>query len=157
MDGVRERLLEALEQSVGELHREAVGIVSDHWNAVTAVERGTTGWESKSRLLLASHRKGNHIQLKWIGVKWYGTGGKRSSTKVAIRRTGKHLAYSEATLRQWARDWEIDLVLATEAKLSLIRRQASHLAKAGISIRAANALAVGDPVPVETDEDDSGE
>lgn len=155
MDGVRERLLEALEQSMGQLHREAVGIVDEHWEAVKAGERGTTGWESKSRLQLASHRKGNHIQLKWIGVKWYGTGGKRSSTKVAIRRTGKHLSYSEATLRQWARDWEVDLVLATEAKLSLIRRQASHLAKAGISIRAANALASGLPVPLETDAEDT--
>lgn len=149
----RERVLDVLEECLYDLHRQAVGIVADHWDAVMKHERGAKSWEDKSRLQLASHRKGNHIQLKWIGTRWFGTGSSRKSVKVSIKRTGRDLSYTQAALKQWARDWELELVMDTESKLAPIRRQAAHYVKAITSSKAANAIAMKVDLPEEDVED----
>lgn len=150
-----ERLMDALEECLHDLHKQAVAIVDEHWSQVLEHERGAKSWEDKSRLQLATHRKGNHIQLKWIGIRWFGVGSNRKSVKVSIKRTGRDLSYSKAALNQWARDWEIGIVMDTESKLTSIRRQASHYVKAITSARYAIAIATKSPLPVEEDDLDA--
>lgn len=149
MSEPRERLMGVLEECLHDLHRQAAAIVDEHWAQVLKHERGAKSWEDKSRLQLASHRKGNHIQLKWIGIRWFGVGSNRKSVKVSIKRTGRDLSYSKAALNQWAREWEIDIVMETEAKLTSIRRQAAHYVKAITAARFANAIATKSEMPTE--------
>ncbi|MBV7541959.1 conjugative transfer protein MobI(A/C) [Acidovorax sp. sic0104] len=155
MSEKHERLMAALEVCLHDLHRQGVEVVADHWDRIKEQERGATSWEHKSRLQLVSHRQGSNIQLRWVGAKWYGVGANRKSMKVTIKRSGRDLSYTEAALAKWARDWELKIVMETEARLTPIRRQAAHYAKAIISARAAHAIATKSPLPAEDVQSDS--
>ena len=143
---MHKKALAELEKSIDLLHREAVGVVSDHWEQVLAMEKRGTGPESKSSLQLATHRKGNHIQAKWIGSKWYGLKNARKCIKVSISRSKGELTYTMAQLKVWCKDWEHSIVQETERKLTIIRKQCSLIVKAIISTRAAQAIADSNPI-----------
>lgn len=147
--------LEALEACMFDLHRAASEAVFEHWEQIKAREKLSTSWEDRSNLSVAAHRKGNHIQAKWIGIKWYGKGGARRQLKVNIARSRVDLSYSMAKLSPWAREWEVPIVEETERKLTSIRKQAYHLVRAIMAVK--NAAQIEKNQPIEEAESESAD
>ena len=138
--------MEHLEECVKALHMAAVAIVDEHWAQILEHENKARTWQDKSQLQLACHRKGNNIQIKWIGTKWYGKAPSRRSVRTNIARGAGELGYSMAKLREWTREWELPIVEETERKLTSIRRQAQHVVKAIMALRHAKLVAAKHPI-----------
>lgn len=133
--------MEALENCITSLYHQAFTVSDDYLRHVDAMEAKSTGWETRSNLQLSCTRKGNHLDLKWTGLKWYGPKGARHSIRLAITKSKETLGYSEDKPKPYAKSWEIEKVLSTEAQLQMIRRKATHTVKAIISLRHAIRLA----------------
>lgn len=147
--------LESLENCFHDLHKTAVGVVSDHWEQILAIEKKSTHWTDKSTLQLASYRLGNHIQLKWVGIRWYGAAKTRKTVKVNITRSKGDLTYTMAKLKPWCKEWELPIVEETERKLTIVRRQAFFLTRSIMALRNAKAIATNSPIEeVELPDDD---
>lgn len=132
--------MEALENCITSLHHQAATLADDYLRHVDAMEAKNKGWESRSNLQLSCARKGNHLDLKCTGVKWYGPKGSRHSLHIAISKSKDTLGYSEDKLKPYAKEWELELVMETAAKLQLIRRKATHTVKSIVSLRHAIRL-----------------
>lgn len=137
---VNEQAMDALERCLVALQGEAVALIDTHWQKVMEGEKKAESWEDKSRLQVSCYRQGNHLQIKWIGIKWYGGKGARKSAKVSIPRSAGDLTYSPVKLKEWARPWEIELVENTEAQLASIRKRAYHIVRAIMAVRNADRI-----------------
>lgn len=126
--------MDAIEACVRELFDEAVRAQDGYLSHVDAVEAKAKGWDSRSTLQLSCTKKGNSLDLKWTGIKWYGPKNKRVSIRVPIKK-GIDGSFSIDKLKEFAKDWEIDKVVETERKLQVVRRKAKHLVSAATSIR----------------------
>lgn len=127
--------MDAIETCVLDLYGEAVRVQDVYLAHVDAVEARAKGWESRSTLQLSCTRKGNHLDLKWTGVKWYGPSNSRVSVRVAIKKNSDGFSYSADKLKVFAKEWELDAVMEAEKQLQSIRRRAKHLVNAATSIR----------------------
>ena len=67
-----EDAMTALEACIMDLYDQAVIAADDYMAFVDREEARATGWESRSALQLSCVRRGNHLDLKWTGVRWYG-------------------------------------------------------------------------------------
>ena len=135
-----------------DLYDQAVIAADDYMAFVDREEARATGWESRSALQLSCVRRGNHLDLKWTGVRWYGPKNNRKMVRVRITTVGETMSYSKDKLSLFAKEWEIDEVMKTEKKLQSIRRKAKHIVKAIINTR--NAIRVlkaqkGDEIEAE--------
>ena len=102
----------------------------------------------KERLTqLSVYRRGNHIEIKWTSIKWYGAKGKRTSLRTPITKNPDTFAYHETKLKVHAKDWEFDMVKETELKMQSIRRQAHHVVRGIMSLR--NAKQVNRVTPID--------
>lgn len=149
--------MEALELCIGELYGQAVAVQDDYMSFVDGVEANAKGWQSRSTLQLSCTKKGNHLDLKWTGVKWYGKQSARTSIRISIPKNATTLGYTEDKLKVFAKEWEIAEVMKAEQKLQVIRRQARHVVKAIISVRNAIKVAKANPgeAPLPDDETDN--
>ena len=134
-----------LEGRINALHARAYKIVEWHWNYVRDMEGRLPGWENKSSLQVRCTKQGNSIRLDWCGIKWYGSKakGNRQWVRTHIGKPKGAYGYTLSKLKAMARCWEADKVEETETSLTDIRREASHLVKAIISIRNARSGAAG--------------
>jgi vacuolar-type H+-ATPase subunit H len=130
----------ALVACIDDLYARAEVIALDHWEFTGNHSEKNSGWEKRSSLLLSCVREGNHINAKWVDVRWYGQKSQRKMVREAIPRKKDALTYTESALRKHAKDWEIEKVLETEKKLESIRRQAHHIVRAIMSIRSAKKV-----------------
>lgn len=140
-------IIAALEELINELHARAYKIVESHWKYVRDMEGRLPGWENKSSLQVRCAKlNGNSIRADWCEIKWYGSKAKgdRRSIRVHITKPKDTHLYTLSKLKALARDWEASKVEETEYQLSDIRREASHLVKAIISIRNARLAATRD-------------
>ena len=137
----------ALEKCIDELHHKAMIVADAYWDFVNAKEKTTSGWESKSSLQLSCYRRGNHIEIKWSGIKWYGAKTARRNIRVPIQKNKDTMIHPDAKLKPFAKDWEFDMVKETELKMQTIRRQAHHVVRAIMSIR--NAKQVNRVTPID--------
>lgn len=133
--------IEALETCIGELYDQAADVSGAYLKFVDHVEANAKGWQSRSTLQLSCTRKGNHLDLKWTGVKWYGKQSARTSIRVSIPKNTTTMAYTEDKLKVFAKEWEIEEVMKAEQKLQVIRRKSRHIVKAIISVRNAIRVA----------------
>lgn len=147
----------ALERCIGDLYDQAIEVADSYMGFVDGVEANAKGWQSRSTLQLSCTRKGNHLDLKWTGVRWYGKQSARTSIRVHIAKNATTLGYTEDKLKAFAKEWEIAEVMKAEQKLQVIRRQARHIVKAIISVRNAVKVAKANPgdAPLAEDETDS--
>ncbi|MDP1573055.1 MAG: conjugative transfer protein MobI(A/C) [Pseudomonadota bacterium] len=137
----------ALERRIDALHARAYTIVEQHWSYVREMEGRLPGWENKSSLQVrCAAKNGNSIRIDWCGIKWYGSKakGNRKPTRTYIGKPKGSYAYTLSKLKALARDWEAFKVEETENQLCDIRREASHLVKAIISVRNARLAATRD-------------
>ena len=132
-----EDAMTALEACIMELYDQAVVTAEDYMTFVDRQEAKATGWESRSTLQLSCVRRGNHLDLKWTGVRWYGSKNNRKMVRVRITTVGDTMSYSKDKLTPFAKEWEIDKVMETEAKLHVIRRKAKHIVKSMMYVRNA--------------------
>lgn len=133
--------LDALEGCLNTLHAKIVRIAEGHYAQVEALEKGVTEWKDKGILRLGTHRKGNHIQVKWYTIKWFGKGPARREVKASIRKSAKEDTFSMAHLKENAKEWEWPIVEKTELEMALLRKQASFVVKAMTSLRYATMAA----------------
>lgn len=151
-----ENAIVMLEKCVDELHNQAESIATKYWDFVNGYEKKSTGWESRSSMQLSCYRRGNHIEIKWTGIKWYGSKGKRTSLRIPITKNPELFSYHETKLKVHSKDWEFEMVKETELKMQSIRRQAHHVVRAIMSIR--NAKQVNRVTPIfENESNDSPE
>jgi len=134
-----------LERRIDALHTRSKEIVEKHWKYVYDMEGRLPGWENKSSLQVRCTKQGNSIRLDWCGIKWYGSKakGNRQWVRTHIGKPKGAYGYTLSKLKAMARGWEADKVEETETSLTDIRREASHLVKAIISIRNARTGAAG--------------
>ena len=135
----------ALEQCISDLYDQAHEVSDSYMSFVDGVEGSAKGWQSRSTLQLSCTRKGNHLDLKWTGVRWFGKQSARTSIRVHIAKNATTLGYTEDKLKVFAKEWEIAEVMKAEQKLQVIRRQARHIVKAIISVRNAIKVAKANP------------
>lgn len=127
--------MDAIESCVLDLFDQAVRVQDVYLAHVDAVEAKAKGWESRSTLQLSCTRKGNHLDLKWTGVKWYGPTNARVSVRVPIKKGSDGFSYSADKLKVFAKEWELEAVMEAEKQLQSIRRRGKHLVNAAASIR----------------------
>lgn len=80
-----------------ELYDQAVIAAEDYMTFVDRQEAKATGWESRSTLRLSCVRRGNHLDLKWTGVRWYGSKNNRKMVRVRITTVGDTMSYSKTS------------------------------------------------------------
>lgn len=144
--------IKAVEQCIEEMYHQATEIADGYLAFVDSVEAKSKGWESRSNLQLSCSKKGNHLDIRWVGVKWYGPKNKRSSLRFTLKKHPEKLTYGADQFKPYAKDWEIDRVLETEKRLALIRRKNKHLVRSILSIRAAAKIDTANPT-ADADED----
>ena len=149
---IYEDAIQGLERCITLLYDQAVIAQEQYMKFVDGVEAKSTGLESRSNLQLSCSRKGNHLDLKWTGMRWYGPKNGRKFIRETIVFNDETMTYSRERLRKFAKEWEIDEVMETEKKLQPIRRKSKHIVKAIINAR--NAIRVlkaqkGEDVEVE--------
>ena len=147
-----EDAIQGLERCIEVLYGQAMVAADEYMSFVDRVEAKATGWESRSTLQLSCTRKGNHLDLKWTGIRWFGQKNNRQSIRVRIAINEESMTYAKDRLNTFAKEWEIDEVMKTEKKLRSIRRKAKHIVKAIINTR--NAIRVlkaqkGDEIEAE--------
>jgi hypothetical protein len=126
-----------LERCIAVLYDQAVIAADEYMKFVDGVEAKATGWESRSTLQLSCTRKGNHLDLKWTGIRWFGPKNNRQFIRVRIAINAETMTYARDRLKTFAKDWEIDEVAKTEKKLQSIRRKSKHIVKAIVNARNA--------------------
>ncbi|RYE40860.1 MAG: hypothetical protein EOP24_39210 [Hyphomicrobiales bacterium] len=145
---------DALEECIGELYHQAVEVSDAYLAFVDGVEKKAKGWQERSSLQLSCTRKGNHLDLRWTGLKWFGKTSERSSLRITIARNTATQGYTFDKLKVFAKEWEIDEVMKAEEKLQVIRRKSQHLVKAIISVRnAIKVLKANDTEESDVDTD----
>ena len=147
-----EDAIQGLERCIAVLYGQAVIEAEEYMKFVDGVEAKATGWESRSTLQLSCTRKGNHLDLKWTGIRWFGPKNNRQFIRVRIAINEETMTYARDRLKTFAKEWEIDEVVKTEKKLQSIRRKSKHIVKAIVNTR--NAIRVlkaqkGEDVEVE--------
>lgn len=135
-----EQSIAAIEAAINELHGEAMTAADAYWDRVTAHEKRSTGLDGKSSLELSCSKRGNNLLIQWKGVKWFGPTNKRVRIRAAIAREKETFTYPDKSLKQFAKEWEWEMVKETEMIMQSIRRQNHHLVRAIMSIRNAKAV-----------------
>ena len=132
-----------LEGMIQELYHSCTKIVEAFWKELIAMEKSRPGWENKSCIKLRCVLTGNSIRAEWIGVTWKGKnkdGKFFDVTKFIPKPPGKY-RYALTKLFKYSHEWEKPLIEGTEAKLELIRQQASHLTRSNTALRYALDIA----------------
>ncbi len=137
--------IQAVERCIEELYNQAAEITDDYLSFVDGVEAKSKGWESRSNLQLSCIKKGNHLDIRWVGIKWYGQKNKRTSLRVTLKKHPQKLSYGSDQFKPFAKEWEIEKVVETEKILALIRRKNKHLVRSIMSIRAATKIDAANP------------
>ena len=122
-----DKAIDGLAACIAALFDQAMLVAEDYWNFVNKMEGRQTGRDSKSSLQLSCQLKGNHIEAKWSGIKWYGQKASRYSLRVPIPKSKTTSSYAKNKLKEFAKEWEWDKVCEAEEKLTAIRRQQHHV------------------------------
>jgi hypothetical protein len=134
----------SLESCLTMLHDQAMRASDAYLAFVDEMERKNQGADKGSGIQLSVSRKGNHLDIKWTGIKWYGPKAKRFSKWIAIPKNKEKQTYTLDKLKGFAQEWELDMVMLTEEKMTRIRRKASHVVKGIMSVRNAVRVANAD-------------
>ena len=131
---------EAIKARLRDLRSTAAAIVDRHWHEVRAGEKVHKGWENSSRLMLRLKESQHSFSVLWGRVEWRGS--KAKGTRMLLRhhisKGRESSAYNMDRLKNYACDWEKEIVEATESELALIREEVKFLSKALQIIRYAN-------------------
>jgi hypothetical protein len=132
-----------LQQRIDRLYRDGQAIVDRYWTYIYAMENKLPGWESKCRLQVRCIVNGNSIRADWTEVKWYGSSAKgdRKPIRRQIIKPKDSYGYTISKLKTLAPEWAKEIVEETETQLVGVRREASHLVKAIMSIKHAKEAA----------------
>lgn len=129
-------LSEVISWQIAPLRQQARELLDAFW---LGHENGNKerGFANKSILGCRMRTKGDSIYLEWFYNRWVKMPGGKSKPFSTYIKRGKGLSYTPASLLHHAKDWEVELVLATEAGFALVRRQNQYLAMARQNVREA--------------------
>lgn len=149
--------IRAVERCIEELYNQAVEISDGYLSFVDGVESKNKGWGSRSNLQLSCTKKGNHLDIRRVGIKWYGPKNKRTSLRYSLKKHPEKQSYASDQFKPYAKEWELEKVVETEKSLALIRRKNKHLVRSIMSIRAAAKIDTANPTDDASEEMDSTE
>lgn len=135
MQEAHESAKEGLVGSLDAIHGQMEALVTAHLAACDQLETQKTDWKDRSILRLGMHKSGNHLQVKWFTIKWYGKGTARKSVKGSIRKSPNEDTCSMAKLREKAQNGNGHWLNRLRYGSGILRRQASFVAKALTSLR----------------------
>lgn len=128
--------IKALEGYLEVIFERAISLADEHWDYVYASDKKMPDWRQKSRLFLRCRKVGNSLQIEWYEIQWVGHSGNRKFLRRYISKPRGQYGYNVTKLIALARDWEVDQVKETEAKMALIRREAGQANRALCALRA---------------------
>lgn len=130
--------IEAMESCIGMLHHQAVIVSDEYLDYIDKNEGIMRGAKREgSGVQLSVTRRGNSLDIKWTGIRWYGPKNNRFTKRTAIPKQIEKQEYTVDKLKQHAADWELNMVMQTEEKMKRIRRKATHVVKGIMAIRNA--------------------
>lgn len=118
-----------------DIHAETVRVIDQFW-AYHMQENKKREISERSVLGLRA-KKGNNSDFYpiWYWNRWYrNKKGEWRPRSMSIKK-GKGFGYPSRTLLKFTREFEQEIVLETEAKLKLVRKELSHLKKMEIYLR----------------------
>lgn len=126
-----------IRERIDELEEEARAIMREHWNYHLR-ENATRAPAEKGRLNVYVRRKRDSLEIYWATYKFIrSTTQEKSWTKSTYLRKGKGHIYSENVLARVAKEFELDVALATEKQLGAIRYELGAIGKALRYLREA--------------------
>lgn len=137
---VADPVSEAIRARLESLRADAAAIVDRHWQAVRAGEKENKGWDNASCLTIRLKESQYSFSVLWGRIEWRGSKAKGTRTVLRhhIAKGKESSGYNMGRLKSYARDWEKEIVEATESELALIRDEVKFLSKALQIIRYAN-------------------
>lgn len=130
-------IYEKIRERIDELEKEARGIVYEHWNYHLR-ENASRVPAEKGRLNVYVRRKRDSLEIYWATYKFIrSTTAEKSWIKSTYLRKGKGHTYSENVLARAAKEFELDVALATEKQLGAIRYELGAIGKALRYLREA--------------------
>jgi hypothetical protein len=144
--------IQALEAYLEVIFGRANSLSDEHWDYVYAYDKKMPDWRQKSRLFLRCRKVGNSLQIEWYEVRWVGPSGNRKYLRHYISKPRGQYGYNIGKLIPLARDWEVERVKETEAKMAAIRREAGQVNRALTALRAyvrAEGGGAANPLPLE--------
>lgn len=139
--------IESMEACIFFLFDQALRVSDAYLAEITSLDRLNNKAADRKMGLgiqLSCTRKGNHLDLKWTGVKWYGPKASRTSKWIAITKSKEKQSYSIERLKPYAQEWQIEMIKDTEEKLTRIRRKAAHIVAGITNMRNAIRVAKAD-------------
>lgn len=129
-------LVDVISWQISPLRQQAKSLLDTFW---LGHEEGNKGraFSDKSVLGCRMRTKGDSIYLEWFFNRWVKLPNGKSQPFSTYIKHGKSLSYTPASLLRHAKEWEIELVLSTEAGFALVRRQNQFLAMARQNVREA--------------------
>lgn len=126
-----------IRERIDELEKEARVIVYEHWDYHLR-ENVNRAPEDKGRLNVYVRRKHDSVEIYWATYKFIrSTTQEKSWIKSTYLRKGKGYTYSEKVLARVAKEFELDVALATEKQLGAIRYELGAIGKALRYLREA--------------------
>lgn len=140
IENVTDPVSAAIHARLGNLRAAAAMVVDRYWQAVYAGEKGNKGWENNSCLTVRLKESQYSFSVLWGRIEWRGSKAKGTRTVLRhhIAKGKESSGYNMGRLKSYARDWEKEIVEATESELALIREEVKFLSKALQIIRYAN-------------------
>lgn len=131
-----EEAIEALEAYQEFLYERVVEEADKFWDVIYD-RNPKLDWDKRSRLFLRCRKIGNSVQIEWYETTWAGTkkNGTRKAIRTYITKPKNSFSYTPQKLLSIAQDWEADMVLETEAKLTEYRREAKAITRAICALR----------------------
>lgn len=126
----------AIEQEVARLHACATAVADEFWD-LHFWHRKNSNKELWGSYGVRVRERANTVSIDWYRMVFYGPPGQRRVTHNHLKR-GNGTRYSRSTFKQ-AQAWEIDAIMAAEARLEKIRRAAERLVTIGQQARYYDA------------------
>lgn len=131
-----EELVEVMSWQILPLRQQARNLLDAYW-AEHVAENKKRPYSEKSIMGCRMRTKGDSIYLEWFTNRWIKQADGTSKPFSTYLKRGKNMAHSPATLLRNAREWEVELILSTEAGFALVRRQNHFLSLARQNVREA--------------------
>ncbi|MBZ9574553.1 conjugative transfer protein MobI(A/C) [Modicisalibacter sp. MOD 31.J] len=132
--------LEWIAQAKEMLRDEAKEGVDSYWAHHFKANEGLDLWKRSTLGARVKKGAGRDFYIQWYWNQWYkDKRGNKHPLSQHIRK-GKGFSYPEATLKRYAKEWEMDLVMSLEGDFAEIRKQARELKLAEQALRRLRAV-----------------
>ena len=127
---------EAIQREVTQLYEKATEIANEFWD-IHFWYRNHSSSDQWGSYGVRVRQRATTVSIDWYRMVWYGPAGNRSVTHNHLKR-GNTARYKRTTFKN-ARAWEIEAIMAAEARFEKLRRAADRLVSIGQHARYYDA------------------